>query len=264
MNSKINKGRIQFNDENYEEALNYFNAVDESDEDYDYVLIFKITCLMELERFDKALFLIDSLLDEDPTDELMMYEKIRCHVALDEKSEALNALKKFERIFPKDNKRMILDVAIFYKTLGEFKKALTFCNMALSIDSDFEEAIYEKSLIGIALDNDDIINNCANKLLDLIDDDQSKIIPIFLLKIYSGRFKDCMGIIKNLESQFDEETCEMLKAIVFNQLCENFGVNIHLTDDVELSVGEAIELLFNYHDDGVNYGVINGVGFVIM
>ena len=44
MDSKINKGRIEFNDENYEKALTYFDAVGEDDEDYDYVLIFKITC----------------------------------------------------------------------------------------------------------------------------------------------------------------------------------------------------------------------------
>ena len=85
MNSKIKKGRVKFNDENYEEALKYFNEVSEDDEDYMYVLIFKITCLMELERYDKALFLIESLLREDPEDELLLYEKIRCHIALNEK-----------------------------------------------------------------------------------------------------------------------------------------------------------------------------------
>ena len=98
MNSKINKGRLQFNDENYEKALNYFDEVDEDDEDYDYVLIFKISCLMELERYDKALFLIDSLLGEDSGDELLLYEKIRCHIALDEKIEALDTLKEFEKV----------------------------------------------------------------------------------------------------------------------------------------------------------------------
>lgn len=75
MNSKITKGRTEFNDENYEEALKYFDEVREDDEDYMYVLMFKITCLMELERYDKALFLIESLLAEDPEDEFLLYEK---------------------------------------------------------------------------------------------------------------------------------------------------------------------------------------------
>ena len=34
MNSKIDKGRIEFNDENYETALKYFDEVSEDDEDY--------------------------------------------------------------------------------------------------------------------------------------------------------------------------------------------------------------------------------------
>ena len=40
MNAKIKKGRIEFNDENYESALKYFDEVGEDDEDYMYVLIF--------------------------------------------------------------------------------------------------------------------------------------------------------------------------------------------------------------------------------
>lgn len=264
MNSKIDKGRIEFNDENYEKALAYFDAVDEDDEDYDYVLIFKITCLMELEKYDKALFLIDSILAEDSDDELLLYEKIRCHIALDEKAEALGTLKKFERIVPKDNKNMILDVARFYKFLGEHRMALRFCNMALHIDEDFEDAIYEKSLIGIALDNEEIIDNCADRLIDVVEDDSYKILPIFLLKLYCGKFRDCVGIIDNLEDKFEDETCDMLRTVVFNQLCERLDVNIHFTEEVDLSVAEAIELLLDYEKTGIKYGIVNDVNFIIM
>lgn len=264
MNSKINKGRIEFNDENYEKALTYFDAIEEDDEDYDYVLIFKITCLMELEKYDQALFLIDSLLAEDGEDELLMYEKIRCHIALDEKAEALDTLKKFERIIPKDNKNMMLDVARFYKFLGEYKKALKFCNGALHIDDDFEEAIYEKSLVAIALGNDEIVDNCANKLMDVAGDDQYKILPIFLLKLYCGKFDDCVGIIDDLEDKFQDETCDMLRTVVFNQLCEKLDVNIHLTEDIDLSVGDAIGLLLDYEQTGIKCGIINDANFIIM
>ena len=194
MDSKIDKGRIEFNDENYEKALAYFDSVSEDDEDYDYVLTFKITCLM-----------------------------------VNEKKEALDALKKLERIISKDNKNAILDVARFYKFVEEPKRALRLCNMALAIDEDFEDAIHEKAIIAIALGNDEIVDNCANKLLDLVDGDKFKILLIFSLKLYCGKFHDCINIIDGLENVFEDETSEMLKFVVFNQLCEKLDVTIYLT-----------------------------------
>lgn len=264
MNSKINKGRIQFNDENYENALFYFDAVDEEDEDYDYVLMFKITCLMELGRYEKALFLIDSLLEDECDDELLLYEKIRCHIALEEKQEASDALSKFEKVISRDNKQLMLDVARFYKILGDFQRALEFCDDALEIDDCFEDAIYEKSLISIVLDDGELINQCADKLLELEDSDDYRIGPVFLLKLYSGQFGDCFKIIEGIDGTVDKDMCEMLKIIVFNLLCDSLDVNIHLTEDVELSVDEAIQLLLDYDESGVKYGLVNDVGFVIM
>lgn len=264
MDSKIDRGRIEFNDENYEKALAYFDAVDETDENYDYVLIFKITCLMELERYDKALFLIDSVLNEDPDDELFMYEKIRCHIALSERDEALKTLKRFEKIVSKDDKRILLDVARFYKMLDEFKIGLNFCNMALAIDENFEDALYEKALIAISLNNDEIINNCANKLLSIESEDKYRILPIFYLKLYSGNFRDCVDIVDSLKYEFKDETCMMFKTIIFNQLCESLGVNLHLVEGEDISLDEAIGLLLDYGEKGINHGIVNDVSFIIM
>lgn len=264
MDSKINKGRIEFNDENYEKALSYFDAVAEDDEDYDYVLIFKITCLMELEKYDKALFLIDSLLAEDGDDELFLYEKVRCHIALNEKREALDALKRLERNMPKDNKNMVLDVARFYKFVGEYKRALDLCNRALSVDGDFEDAIYEKALVAVAMGNDEILDNCANRLLDIFDGDKFRILPIFLFKLYCGKYYDCVAIIDDLDGNFQDETCDMLRTVVYNQLCEKLDVNIHVMGDIDLSVGDAIGILFEYEQTGIREGVVNDVDFIIM
>lgn len=264
MDSKINKGRLEFNDENYEKALTYFDAVDEEDEDYNYVLIFKITCLMELERYDKALFIIDSLLKEDPGDELLLYEKIRCHIALNEKNEAFITLNEFEKIISPDNKEMVLDLARFYKILGDYQNALRFCNRAMEIDGSFEDAVYEKSLIAIALDDVELIDQCADKLYELVDGDKFRIIPVFLLKLYSCRFKDCIRIVDEIEGDVDDEMVEMLKTVIFNQFCGELDVNIHLTGDIDLSIGEAIQLLVDYDEKGIKSGVIDDVGFVIM
>lgn len=264
MNSIIKKGRVEFNDENYEEALKYFDEVNDDDEDYAYVLIFKITCLMELKRYDKALFLIESLLMENPEDELLVYEKIRCHIALDEKKEAFSALEKFEEIISPDNKRMLLAVSQFYRILRDYDNALKYCNRSLEIDANFEEAVREKSLIGIDLNDGEIINACADRLLEIVDNDGIEVISAFLLKLFVGRFDDCLLIVDNLIDNFDEDTIKMLKSIVFNQFSEKLGVNVYLNHEVEMPIDDAIMLLKEYDEKGISCGMIQGVAFKIM
>ena len=264
MNSKIKKGRIEFNDENYENALKYFDEVDDGDEDYMYVLFFKITCLMELERYDKALFLIEALLKEDPEDELLLYEKIRCHVALNETDEAFAALTRFENLIDSDNRRMLLVVSKFYRILGDSEKALNFCNRALEIDDCFEEAIREKSLIGIDLNDYGMIDACADKLSEIAGNRGMNMISVFLLKLYVSKFDDCLFIIGNLEEDFGDDTIMMLKSIVYKELSDKLGVNVHLTEEADIPIDDAISLLKGYDEHGVSGGVIRGVGFKIM
>ena len=264
MNSKITKGRTEFNDENYEEALKYFDEVREDDEDYMYVLMFKITCLMELERYDKALFLIESLLAEDPEDEFLLYEKIRCHIALKENENALNTLKIFEKYVSSDNKRMVLAISKFYRILGDLDSALKYCNYALEIDDAFVDAIHEKSLIAVDLGDKDMVDSCANDLLDVCENDGLRIISVFLLKLYVGKFDDCLKVINRFGDEFDDEFRNSLKFVVYSELCENLGVEIRLNDEAEIPIDEAISLLKDYKEQGVNMGVIRGVAFKIM
>lgn len=264
MNSKITKGRNEFNDENYEEALKYFDEVREDDEDYMYVLMFKITCLMELERYDNALFLIESLLAEDPEDEFLLYEKIRCQIALGETENAFKTLKTFEKLINSDNKRMVLAISKFYRVLGDLDSALKYCNTALEIDAAFEEAINEKSLIAIDLDDKAMIDSCANNLLEVIESGSVRMVSAFLLKLYVGNFDDCLNIISCLGDDFDEEFRQMLKFVVFKEFSEKLGVEIRLNEEAEIPVEEAISLLKDYDECGVNNGVIHGVGFIII
>lgn len=262
MNSKIKKGRVEFNDENYENALKYFDGVGEDDGDYMYVLFFKITCLMELHRYDDALFLIESLLEDDPDDELLNYEKIRCHIGLNETNEALSAIKNFEKIISPDNKRMLLAVSKFYRILGDLDNALKFCNKSLQIDGSFEEALREKSLIGIDLDDEDMIDSCADKLLEIVDVNGIGVISVFLLKLSISKFDDCLSIVDNLGDDFDDDAIEMLKSVVYKEFSEKLGVDIQT--DVAISVDEAISLLRKYDENGVCCGVVHGVGFKIV
>lgn len=264
MDSKIKKGRIEFNNENYEKALKYFDEVREDDEDYMYVLIFKITCLMELERYDRALFLIESLLKEDPNDELLLYEKIRCHIALNENKEALSSLKVFEKLIDMSNKRMVLVVSKFYRILGDCDNALKFCNKSLEIDESFDEAVREKSLIGMDLDDYEMIDDCADKLSEIIGNRGMGMISVFLLKLYVSKFEDCILIIGNLEDDFKDDTIEMLKSIVYKEWSEKLGVNIHLNEEIEVQIDDAISILRDYDENGCDEGTISGVAFKVM
>lgn len=264
MDSKINKGRMEFNDENYETALKYFDEVSEDDEDYMYVLIFKITCLMELERYDKALFIIESILREDPEDEILLYEKIRCHIALGEDNEALRTLNVFENVISSDDKQMLLAVSKFYNQLDRFDDALRFCDMALGIDGYFEEAIREKSFIAAEIDNAEMIDWCAERLGEIYASNDRSMVFVFLLKLYVGKFDDCLDIVGNLEGNLKDDTILMLKSIVYKVFSEQLGVNIRLSGDADIPLERAISLLKDYRENGIDCGNVCGVEFRIM
>ena len=85
-----------------------------------------------------------------------------------------------------------------------------------------------------------------------------------MLKINCGKLRDCVGIVDSLEDKFQDNTCNMLRIVIYNQLREKLDVNVHLTDDADLSVAEAIDLLLDYEQTGVKWGFVNDVGFIIM
>lgn len=265
MNSKIDKGRIEFNRENYEKALGYFDSISDSDENYEYVVIFKITCLMELERYDKALFIIDSLLVEDPRNEFLLYEKIRCHIALNERDESFDALKRFEQIMDISNKQVVVDVGHFYMELDDYRSALKYSDMALALDSNFKQALRLKASVSIILDDVKTADECADELWNSTGSEDLSIILIFMLKLYSGRFRDCLKITDQiLEETDDERMVKILKILIFNIMSEKLNVNLNLTGDIDISVDEALDLLFDYQEKGIDSGVVKGENYIIM
>ena len=74
MNSNIVNGKREYDEKNYDAALKYFDRVSSSDEDYSYMLIYKINSLMELEEYEKCLKLLNSLIEDMPYDRLLWYE----------------------------------------------------------------------------------------------------------------------------------------------------------------------------------------------
>lgn len=183
---------------------------------------------------------------------------------MDETENALKTLKTFEKFITTDNKRLVLAISKFYRILGDLDNALKYCNCALEIDSTFEDAINEKSLIAIDLDDNAMIDSCANDLLEVIESGSVRMVSVFLLKLYVGNFDDCLNIVNCLGVDFDEEFRQMLKFVVFKEFSEKLGVEIRLNDEAEIPVEEAISLLKDYDECGVRRGVIHGVGFIIV
>ena len=110
----------------------------------------------------------------------------------------------------------------------------------------------------------EIINSSADKLSQIIGGHGMGMISVFLLKLYVSRFDDCISIIEDLGSDFKDESIQLLKSIVYKELCENLDVDLHISDGAEISIDDAIGLLKDYDENGVDKGIINGAKFKIM
>ena len=109
-----------------------------------------------------------------------------------------------------------------------------------------------------------MINSCADRLCEIISNRGMGMAFVFLLKLYVSRFDDCLLIIDYMGDEFNDDTLERFKSIVFKELCETLDVNLHVVGEAEISVDEAIRLLMDYDETGVDSGRINGVAFKIM
>lgn len=84
-----------------------------------------------------------------------------------------------------------------------------------------------------------------------------------MLKLFSQGYEDCREMLDNDEG-LDGGTVEMIKLGVYNAMLENMGVGIGLYEKVEVTINEALDILFDYKDNGVVAGVIHGVQYMIV
>lgn len=89
-----------------------------------------------------------------------------------------------------------------------------------------------------------------------------KVLLPLMLKMFSGRYKDCLEIIGSVEI-LDEGHVEMLKAGIYNRMCDDLEIEIKTSAPIEMTVDEVLDLLFKYHYDGVNHGEIKGALYMI-
>lgn len=265
MNEKIKKGRIEFDKKNFKKALGYFENVRRDDEDYDFAVLFMIPCLMNLKRYEDALKFLNYLIGRNPYSEALWADKASCHIILKQYEKAYDALGEIERIVDVEDKRMVLHVAKLYNWLRDDENALKYCDMALALDENYKKALHEKSLVAVRLKDYKMMNEIADRLMEVSDDDMLSLMPVLQLRLFSKNYRGCIDLIRSVKSDESlDDTIEMMKGGLYNKMCENFCARILVLEQIELSCDEAIDLMLDFHESGKDYGKIRGVEYFIL
>ena len=265
LNNDFKKGRNEFKQKHYEDALIHFDKISEGDEDFEYSLVYRIGCLIELKCYEDALEIIDPLIGKNPYDELLWFDKVTCHIFLKEDEKAFRALDEIERIVDRSDKRRLVCVAKFYNMLGDFDNSLRYCEEALAIDENYKDALYEKSHVAIRLNDVDMIEEIANRLFEISNRDILSLTPVILLKLFSKNYSACLDLIENsIDDEVKDETIEMFKFIVYKELSEELNAQILMSKEIDLSIDDALKLMFDFKENGCNHGEIYGVKYMII
>lgn len=262
LNLEIEKAKQEFDEKNYEKALEILDGA-EADEDYlKLAILLKIASLMGLKRYDECISVIDSCIEEFPHDDFLWSRKVECHYFMDDEENAVKSLGELERIANKDDKYSLVFLAEEFILLNNYEKAIKYCDMALDIDRDFVDAHRQKAMAASAIKDHEMMNDCADRLLELYENEFSRAMIPLMLKLFSGRYGDCLDIINGVES-LDDAHSDMLKGIVYNAIVDDLNVEIRTSAPVELTIDEVLNLLFEYYYGGVDCGEINGVMYLI-
>lgn len=265
MNDLIEKGKVEFENENYQEALGYFNQVSEDDRYYRYAQLFKANCLMELNEYQDSLKVVNSLISTEPYHKLAWFNKALCHVLLKQEREAYDTLDNLLRIIDMDDKYDLVFMAKLYKLLGDHDNALKYCDAALEIDEYFRDALYEKSFAALRVKDDAVIRDVSDKLHEISNDELVRLVPVFLLKLFSRDYRGCRDLIVNSDKgDLDDEHVDILKAAVYKQVCDDLCINLLIVNGKDLSIDDALDAVLEFVENGKDNGEIGKVQYFII
>lgn len=262
LNLKIEEAKKEFDDKNYVGALEILNGEEFEDEYFKLVMFLKIGCLRGLNRFDEALMVINSAIEKCPFEDIFWAQKVQCHYFNGEKRNAVRALVELERIVDRNDERALVDVSELFSLVGDDEKALKYCDMALSIDGDFVDAVRQKSMIAGSLKDYDMMSDCADRLLELYDKDILKLSIPFMLKLFSKRYDDALSIVNSV-GVLDDEHELLLKSAIHNAMAEDLNIEIRTSAPVEITIDEVLRIFMDYHYRGVQGGEICGANYLI-
>lgn len=264
LNLEIKEVEKEIDEKNFKKALEILDEIKSDDEEYELSLLFKVFCLINLKRYREALAIIEVLLKENPNEELLWADKVICQYFSGDKTHALKSLRKLESIVNRNDANSLYVVSQLANLVNRFNKAIEYANLALEIDEDFELAIIEKAHAVSRIKDYGQMNECADKLIELYDDDELlKLSFPFMLKLFSGNYRGCLDLVNRIGDP-DDEVCEMMKYAIFNQMGEDLKVEIYVTGQIESNLDDALEMLFDYYYGGVEGGIVGDVSYVII
>ncbi len=263
LNLEIEKAKNEYDEKNYEKALEILDGVEVEGEYRRLAFMIKIASLMALKRYDESLSVIDSNIEEFPYSDFLWSRKVECHYFNGDEENAAKSLEELERIVNKDDKESLVFLAEEFQLLDNHKKALKYCDMALDIDENFLDAVRQKAMISSSLKDYDMMSDCADKLLELYDEDVYKVMIPLMLKLFSGRYRDCLDIINSVDV-LDGSHDEMLKGAIYKSMVEDLNIEIRTSAPIEMTVDEVLDLFFRYHYEGIRHGEIKGAKYLII
>ena len=262
MYDELMKAKNEFDDKNFEKALEIINANEFDGELYRFAIVIKSACLSSLKRYDEELTAINEGIEKYPYDDFLWSRKVLSHYFNHDLDGAAKALEELERITDKDSKEALLNLAQKSELVGAYEKAVKYCDMALDIDENFVEAIQQKSLAATSLGDHDMMSDCADRLLEIRDNDLVSLMVPFILKLSSGRYKDCSRIINSADG-LDLEYYELFKGSIYKQMICDLKIEIRSYELLDITIDESLNILFNYHYHGIDAGVVNGSQYFI-
>lgn len=264
LNLKIKEVEKEIDEKNFEKALGLLDEIAENDEDYELSLLFRVSCLINLKRYEECLLVIDVLLRNNPHEELLWADKVVCHYFSDEKDMALKSLGKLEGIVNRNDAYSLYIVSQLANLVNQSDKAIEYADLALQIDEEFESAIIEKAHAASRIKNREMMNECADRLIKLYGEGELlKMTFPFMLKLFSGNYVGCLDIVNGIDDS-DGKMTEMLKYAIYNQMGEELNVEIYATGPFGSDLDDALKVLFDYYYDGIEGGMIGGVSYVIV
>lgn len=263
MYDKIKKGKIEFENENYDKAISYFDEVENDDEYYQLAQLYKSGSLMELKEYEEALSILDMLIHTNPYEDILWVDKIRCHIYLHEDEKARKALKEMDRLVDRNNKSRLLTISKLYSILRDHENVIKYCDYALANDPDYKEALFEKAMALKQLKKFDELDNVSKKILEISDKDLLSLMPLFIIMIFSKKYRDALDILNNVEDDEHDEYISMFKAGIYSRICDDYSINLLLVTPVKLSIDEILEIMLDFVEDGKDSGEIKGVQYFI-